>query len=392
MSRIFDRLDFQFHRILRVVALFVLRRPTLYSSLRISGYRGFATLQLKDLGRVNLLVGTNNSGKTSILECVELLRATGNPLVLSSILRRRGEWGYPAEDGRLATIDISQLFANRDLQENIIIDGSCNRHSRWRDWRNGLKISVKASGSATLPLEQDDFLDEDEQLVLTVEWSNGGEPFGFPVTAEGFMSPIRRQWKPSDEASLPVQFIRTNGISAPDIKRLFDDVVLTDNEEHVTDALRIIEPTVERIASVGVERGISSREGPGGIFVRLTGVSQRIPIGSAGDGMWRMLGLAVALSNAKGGVLLVDEIDTGLHYSVMKDMWRMVYERSSKLNTQVFATTHSRDCYESLATIVEPQSSNSEITIHRLEPGRDHTVAFSGDEIIAAAKRGIEVR
>ena len=54
--------------------------------------------------------------------------------------------------------------------------------------------------------------------------------------------------------------------------------------------------------------------------------------------MWRMLGLALALANAKGGVLLVDEIDTGLHYSIMGDMWRMVGKLAATLDVQVFAT------------------------------------------------------
>ena len=66
----------------------------MYSSIRINGYRGLDSFRMDGLGRVNLLVGTNNSGKTSILECIELLRSAGNPHVLSAIARRRGELGY----------------------------------------------------------------------------------------------------------------------------------------------------------------------------------------------------------------------------------------------------------------------------------------------------------
>ena len=108
--------------------------------------------------------------------------------------------------------------------------------------------------------------------------------------------------------------------------------------------------------------------------------------------MWRMLGLALALAKAKGGVLLVDEIDTGLHYSVMENMWRMVSERAAALAVQVFATTHSRDCYESLAAILQPGSLPSEVTIQRIDPSRGQAVRFSNDDIVAAAERGIEVR
>ena len=108
--------------------------------------------------------------------------------------------------------------------------------------------------------------------------------------------------------------------------------------------------------------------------------------------MWRMLGLALALANVKGGVLLVDEIDTGLHYSVMADMWRMVSERAAALKVQVFATTHSRDCYESLAAVVQSDSPSPEITIQRIDPSREQAIRFSDEAIVAAAERGIEVR
>ena len=56
----------------------------------------------------------------------------------------------------------------------------------------------------------------------------------------------------------------------------------------------------------------------------MQGISDRIPIGSMGDGIWRLLGLALALALTEGGILLVDEIDTGLHYSVMENMWKLV--------------------------------------------------------------------
>jgi len=61
------------------------------SSLEIQGYRGFERFELSGLGRVNLLVGTNNSGKTSILESIFLLMSAGDPASLWQVLSRRGE-------------------------------------------------------------------------------------------------------------------------------------------------------------------------------------------------------------------------------------------------------------------------------------------------------------
>ena len=106
-----------------------------------------------------------------------------------------------------------------------------------------------------------------------------------------------------------------------------------------------------------------------------------------------MLGLALALAAAKGGVLLIDEIDTGLHYTVMEKMWQLVLETATRLDVQVFATSHSRDCYESLAAIAAPNASEDRrITIQRIDPAHERAVLFTEQDILNAAKRGIEVR
>ena len=99
----------------------------MYSSIRISGYRGLDSFRMEKLGRVNLLVGMNNSGKTSILECIELLRSAGDPHVLPSIARRRGELGYTGY--RLsgtslaiehAPVDVAHLFPSHRLEGEIV--------------------------------------------------------------------------------------------------------------------------------------------------------------------------------------------------------------------------------------------------------------------------------
>ena len=366
----------------------------MYSSVRISGYRGLDAFKIDGLGRINLLVGTNNSGKTSILECIELLRSAGSAYVLTTILGRRGEWGYRSDEERRDYLDISHMFANHELSGKIVIEGDCIDAANRSVWNNRVTVDVTNLHDGQLDFGERDPLEQDTRLALRVSGSRTADDFQARLTSEGFLpwSLPRRALSLRDTSSQSVQFIRTNGMTAVDIVRLFDDVVLTEREDHVTEALRIIDQSIERIASLGIERRPILREAPGGVVLKLHGVPYRVPIGSAGDGMWRMLGLALALSNAKGGVLLVDEIDTGLHYSVMESMWRMVSERAAALDVQVFATTHSRDCFESLATVVDPGSVTTGVTIQRIDAHGGRAIRFSNEDIIAAAERGIEVR
>lgn len=120
---------------------------------------------------------------------------------------------------------------------------------------------------------------------------------------------------------------------------------------------------------------------------------ERVPIGSFGDGIWRIFALAVALSRVKGGLLLIDEIDTGLHYTVMTEMWKFVSEVCKEFKIQVFATTHSYDCVYSLAKVCHDiDDAGSEITIQRIEAGKAQSVPFAEAEIKIAAERTIEIR
>ncbi len=167
---------------------------------------------------------------------------------------------------------------------------------------------------------------------------------------------------------------------------MISPLLLTDREQSLLAALQIIDERIEgfRIAPLPSGRRYHSREC---VIVKLQGMSSPVPIGSLGDGVWRLFTLAVAMASAAGGVVLVDDVDTGLHYSVMEKMWRHVAKVADRLDVQVFATTHSRDCYEALAAVEE-----GDATIHRIEPGRTRSVIFHGAMVAAVAANDVEVR
>jgi AAA domain, putative AbiEii toxin, Type IV TA system len=190
------------------------------------------------------------------------------------------------------------------------------------------------------------------------------------------------------------QFVVAESFNANSIAQLWSSIVLTPEEDRVVRALQIIDKSIKRIAQVQTGPTIFVSTGfvlpsRGGFYVLQEGQQHRIPIGSFGDGIWRM---AVAIVRAKDSLLLVDEIDTGLHYTVMEKMWSFIDEASDLFNVQVFATTHSYDCVHSLATICKEGGTSNKITIQRIEAGRPKSVPFSEEEILAIAERNIEVR
>src|SRR3954452_10370521 len=85
-----------------------------------------------------------------------------------------------------------------------------------------------------------------------------------------------------------------------------------------------------------------------------------------GEGMVRLLSLVLEITNASNGVVLIDEIETGLHHSVLRTVWRAIGKASRRSNTQVFATTHSWECI-SAAHEAFLESGHYDLRLHRLE-------------------------
>lgn len=352
-------------------------------TITIENFRCFQAFELQQLGRVNLLVGTNNSGKTSILEAILLLCSQATFEVLPEIMLNRGEYVWVDENVNNRELDIRHLFYGHDIHigKKFSISGS-----------NGVNTE-----EIVVTIEKNDHRTEFENsgpLALAINYlKRENKTIQVPLSSnQGLPANILRIPGESKNLGVRTQYVTTSSLTNKDMLALFDQIVLTPEEDLVIESLRTIEPLVERIASVGPGRYISLSS-PGGLVVRLEGSNQRIPIGSMGDGMRRILGLTLAIVNARDGVLLVDEIDTGLHFSAMSNMWRLIWETAKRLNVQVFATTHSSDCWTSLAAIASAVNPSEEgITIQRIEKGKPSSVVFTERQVVIAAERGIEVR
>ncbi len=366
-------------------------------NLRITNFRGLREFAMSGLGRVNLLVGTNNSGKTSVLEAIHILSTPGTAAPLWQAQVRRGELIDSAIERE---IDVAHLVHGHKLAAgggfDIVGDGASGRQE--------LIASFVTRALAMKDVDDADDIDDDdseasealgrgEPMWLRLDWRSESprvRRIVLPTTHRGGLRDriVRSRKDIIAQVQAPVSLILTEGQTRDSIISMFENVVLTPDEATVLQALHTIEPAIERIASVGTYARESSRDVRGGLAMMIAG--QRIPIGSMGDGIWRLLGIALALVHAHGGVLLVDEIDTGLHYSVLVDVWRLVLETARRLDVQVFATTHSRDCYEALAAVTEP--NRTEISLQRIERGKVEAIAFTEVELRQAAERGLEVR
>lgn len=362
--------------------------------LKIENFRCFKSFELNHLGRVNLLVGENNSGKTSILEAIKLFYSEANDIrSLKEIMSERGEY---LQDGK--TLDISHLVYGREFNSDKSISIKSDENYKFiiKFKEDELKTDLENSSSQDKPIrltetEVIEHADFSSFIYAIKNATTTNKTNRFSTILNYLESPFSNLKITSNVNILNTKFISVSSLSVHETLELFNQIVLTPEEDLVYQALRIIEPNIERIAPIGNE--IKKNNSRSGFFVRLSDTQKRIPIGSMGDGIWRMLGLSLALVSAKDGVLLVDEIDTGLHYTALENMWKLIWETSKKLNIQVFATTHNSDCWKALEALTNRKDVGEEdISIQRIEKDTPRSVAYSKEEIAIAVEREIEVR
>ena len=377
-------------------------------SLKIEGFRGFQNFEMANLGRINLLVGKNNSGKTSILEAIQFLYVQNNLDIFLETISYRGEFSW-SESNRTKVFEICHLFPGHEIipSKEIIIIGSRESH------QESVTISVKSIpiqlslfSDKNDDLNNDNIFDDEEwnKLLLSIRWSQSQKPIELELLANGTLArdSIRRiaslsriSHKIGIDNKIELRFLTPFSLTSSDMAALFDNIVLSPLEDLIIESLKIIEPKIERIASIGSGKYSTANNlgVRGGFLIKIKNHDQPIPIGSLGDGFWRMLGLVLAMVNLENGILLVDEIDSRLHFTVMTDMWKVVWETAKKLNIQVFATTHNRDCWQSLAELItEEKITDNEITIQRIDKDKEKAVSFNTRQIYLASERDIEVR
>lgn len=353
--------------------------PLFLESLVIYHFRAFSSLTIKRLGRVNLIVGKNNVGKSSLLEALWLYANQGHLEIVWKILEARKEGRRP---GRIAQAEnpigeLEQIDACHNAIKQVFYQNT-----------NGPQQNVANIG----PIGP-------EHTLLTIEL--GREPdhsTGHDVPA--FKSkianhkhsdrvdvvPKRWDWKDDSERCV---MVAANGLDDKSIERFWDKVVLTSLEDDVLNALRLIAGKIDRVSLVANRNGLLQRTA----VAKVDGLADPIPLRRLGEGMNRIFGIALALVNAKNGMLLIDEIESGLHYSVLPDVWRLVFEVARLLNIQVFATTHSWDCLTAFQEAAKAYEQDDGVLIRLVEKqGQIVADLFDEDDLGVAAREGIEVR
>jgi predicted ATPase len=359
----------------------------------IRGYRGIGHLHLPALGRVTLIAGKNNAGKTSVLEALRVYFSEKPIAVLAELLRLRSGLRQPSafrrqgpeiirEEIEVAMTAASEMFYGyySDSSVTSIEIGSAGPASR--------RITIVLPSNAATLLEDDLSIPADEGVFVGPDtpllYVASGEHEDI-LTIETFLR--RYVLRTVGNVRATVAYIPPRGADLARLGTLWGHAVTNGYAAEVEDAFRSILPDLERVHVIG---NVATQQI---LAVQLKDNAKPIPLTSMGEGVIRVFGIVLAMVQASGGALLIDEAENGLHHSVQAEVWATLFSLSERLNVQVFATTHSWDAvvgFQLAAT-----NSPSHGMLYRLErepDGQIYAEQYTERDVAVAAEAQVEVR
>ncbi len=332
-------------------------------SIQIGHFRGIHNLAVETLNHINIIAGDNNSGKTSVLEAILLLR---NPNDLTNMFRLARMRDTTAFFGGTPVYESFINLFPKDISKNeIALSGICKGESvGYRLVGEQKKIMMdpddvikKLYPAKRSPIIRgiDTDLIEVEAFSGEISYEISGRKKSIAVEIDAYASTSGREIKKNS-------FLNIVYLSPTDHVRgfVFDRILRNDGYKEI--CLRILQlfdtEIVDLLILKNEENGRSTE------YIKHTKLGN-MPISTYGDGIKKVLSLANAVAQAAGGVLLIDEVETAIHSRYYDDIFNFLVKASLQFDVQVFVTTHSIEAIDGLLATqgYEQQDQSDNISV-----------------------------
>ena len=355
----------------------------------VVNYRNLQGLTLERLARVNLVTGPNGVGKTSLAEAFWLFVGRHNPVNLwDRLVQRRDDPQYdPLENLRGLPVELAGIRS----------DGCSRVRFEFREYptilappaevpiqlNNGQRSSVDPRLLAGLGAGPARLIGK-----LNVTYTEDGESTRYEADAIGNALTVSLT-TPNQLRPAPRAVLVGRGMPFPvhqGMVSLFSDIIMRREKESLLDILRLASPSLNDLHVLGQQNQPSLWADVGG--------KKLIRAESLGGGAVRLLNIVLSFYSAEGGVVVVDEIENGLHHSVLPDVWRKIMELGERLDVQSLMTTHSRECVLAAFEASGQDESGSQLALHRMSHHRGaiRSDMFDGETLGAALDLEFDIR
>lgn len=367
-------------------------------SIHIQNFRQFKSLKLEKLSGITLVGGKNGAGKTSALEGIYLAATEVSAEKFDELEARRRQprnaltdypitasaKDYPPPWKMLFPIggkpnEIKFNYENKDDKSFELIikpvedfsELTPNTQSIIRsygasqvDWKNILICETQC------PIGKDH---KHETLMLNnnlatqqVKLNRDGLPAPHSIGAGGVCFISIHDWNSINELNELFSNIR----NIPDAYNKFIEI------------LQVMDSNIS-----GVEILVYRNQ----TQLHIINAHGNVPISHAGDGALRIATYAATILASENSVVLIDEIENGLHYSVLGELWGALNKACELTGSQLVATTHSAECIRAAAQNVDDERFTY-IRLDQLSNSKTHAEYYSNNEAIESLNAGIPIR
>ncbi len=324
--------------------------------LQIENFRCFRQLTVDPLKRINLICGQNNSGKTALLEALFALPRPQEGSKMPELLHT-----FRVQSSGPSAEDVSCLFYDKDKNAMVNITG----------WMDQSPIGVEVR-----------YASQPEPSVASSD-NTAWQPNRIIINSEGLF-----QRTHYSGAGYKVRVFPAHSSKPEEDTWDFSRAILKKQKDRIAKLMGKIEPRLVSIEALQIDRNRPPR-----LYADM-GLREMIPITHLGQGFGRLLNIYSGILVEDANVLLIDEIENGLHHSVLPTAWKGLMAAARDIGVQIFATTHSWECIRAANAVVNEAGDSDDFQVIRLDRIGDDIKSTTIDkEMIETAKEfNLEMR